>query len=388
MKTLILFSIFFLSVNSHAEQLGDLNFKLNASGRVRGEGSDNKDFTNTIEDKNNFIGSRFRISLDVQNKKTSSVFINIDHTGTWGANSGVTRDGNATIHQAYLKHNFNDSIQLKLGRQEFLYGDELLVGPLGWSNVGRSFDAFKTTWTHKLGWVDLFVADVSKTSNGVTTNDHYFSGVYSHFNLQSIDNLEFYIFNTQDPANSTEERAVHYGTRLKSKAGLFDYRFEATGQSVVEGNQADLELGYSFSNNKPTRLSLEVFTSSKDFIQLFPTAHKWLGTGDFLSRRNISGLRVGTSHFFFENIKAKVDYHMFQRTEADLPAYNFPGAAIGNVGSNKNIGSELDLNVNVPIDEVFSITFGGARFFVGDYLKDNNLTSDGSFFYLQTYIKL
>ena len=64
---------------------------------------------------------------------------------------------------------------------------------------------------------------------------------------------------------------------LKSKISNFDYRLEVTGQSEVDGHQWDLELGYTVNQITQSRIVAEIFSSSKDYIQLFPTAHKWLG---------------------------------------------------------------------------------------------------------------
>lgn len=388
MKFILMTLIFSLIIpGAFAAETTPANYKFKVFGRVRGESNENRDFNSTTDDKNNFVGSRFRASIDYSTKPGSSVFIEFQHTGQWGMPSGTASDGTSDVHQAYLSHSLNDSLRLYIGRQELLYGDQLIIGPIAWSNVGRSFDAFRSRWTHSLGWVDLFVADVSKTVGATTTNQHYFSGIYSNFNLDAIDDLDFYVLNSIDPIGTTEKKAIHFGTRLKSKHDAFDYRLEVTGQSEVTGHQADLELGYVVNQKSSTRVAFEVFVASKDYIQLFPTAHKWLGIGDFLSRRNLQGARLGLSNKFSDSFKAKLDYHMFQRNDDSLPAYTFSGATIGNTGRSADIGSEVDLTLSFLINQALAVEIVGTQFFVGDYLKENNLNDNGHAYFLQTSIK-
>lgn len=70
------------------------------------------------------------------------------NTATQPVGSVTTSIDNVDVHQAYvdLPHLFQDALgkgalAFRLGRQELSYGDQRLVSPLDWSNVGRAWDA-------------------------------------------------------------------------------------------------------------------------------------------------------------------------------------------------------------------------------------------------------
>ena len=48
-----------------------------------------------------------------------------------------------------------------------------------------------------------------------------------------------------------------------------------------------------------------------------------------------------------EVLKAQLDYHSFLRTNTALPAYNFSGVSMGTNGTEKEIGSEVNLSLKV-----------------------------------------
>lgn len=382
--TLFLFTLFFCFAEAlHAKPIDLTNVDIKAMGRVRGEMSNNADFLDSANDENNFIGSRFRLSIDLKPNEKTNIVTEFQHSKSWGLPSGTLQDEPSSIHQAYIKHKIVDSFEVKIGRQEIAYGDELIIGAVGWSNFGRSFDAFKGRLNYGLGWTDIFIADVTRNLGGTSTNDHFFSGLYSHLSLENIDELELYILHTQDPNANTNE-VFHYGSRIKSQHDSLNYRAEVTMQSEVRASQWDLEVGYTINR---TQLAVEFFSASKDYIQLFPTAHKWLGIADFISRRNVSGGRAGVSHNFTDKFKAKFDYHMFQRTDSAQPYYAFNGNAVTTNGDETHIGDEVNLELFYQLDPTFSVRIGGAHFFIGSHLEENNRTSDGNFYYLQTMAK-
>jgi hypothetical protein len=59
------------------------------------------------------------------------------------------------LNQAYVDYNITDTIKVKAGRQEIKWGDESLIGPVGWRNLSTSYDAIRTFITPE------FVKDLS-----------------------------------------------------------------------------------------------------------------------------------------------------------------------------------------------------------------------------------
>jgi hypothetical protein len=64
------------------------------------------------------------------------------------------------LHQAYftIGNHKEFPLSLQVGRQELSYGDQRLIGPSAWNNIGRSFDAAKLRWQNAWFGVDFFSA--------------------------------------------------------------------------------------------------------------------------------------------------------------------------------------------------------------------------------------
>ena len=143
------------------------NFQIKGSARARVEVRNNSDFNKNVSDYTDFTGSRFRLDMSFKQSEKTIVFFQPQFTKIWGQTefvpngtsssteketSGVLNDTSLDVHQAYLKYNFNDNFAFTAGRKELNYGDQLLLGGVGWSNQGRSFDLiqFHQKWEHVL----------------------------------------------------------------------------------------------------------------------------------------------------------------------------------------------------------------------------------------------
>jgi hypothetical protein len=131
-------------------------------------------------------------------------------TGSNPSGSVSTSIDKVDIHQAYvdLKNFFEDTLGtnallFRIGRQELSYGDQRLVSPLDWSNIGRAWDAAKVSLSPASipgeFKVDLFASiirdkassDVGGGPSSVDTYDkkQYFYGLYAAFaDIRPADN--------------------------------------------------------------------------------------------------------------------------------------------------------------------------------------------------------
>ena len=105
-------------------------------------------------------------------------------------------------------------VALRAGRQELVFGDQRLIGHLGWVNTPRSFDGARVTLRGTKLTVDAFALSV------VTVANHA-------FNKSSFDSSQFYGAYTSTSAlvpKSTLEPFVFYriGRDLLSEAGTGD----------------------------------------------------------------------------------------------------------------------------------------------------------------------
>ena len=380
--------------------------QIGGSARVRGEIKKNADFTDTADDYMDFIGSRFRLDMKVQATEKVNIFLQPQFSKTWGESefvptdtttntaintSGATNDTPIDIHQAYFGYQVNEPLSFTFGRKELSYGDELLVGGVGWSNVGRSFDLILGSYKHSYGTVDAFyslVFDRNTTTAGAS--DREFSGIYSaHKISETVEHADAYVLNSRDPSTNPPSSTTAYGLKLKSPVGPFDYRTELTFENVkaaksTDERQYDVEVGYTFDAAKKFRVALEYFSASGNFDQLFPTGHKWLGYADLFSRRNIQGYHARVAGQVFKGLVASIDYHRFERQDTDRSAYKFNGTSTyGATGDSPHIADEYDLVLTYALDENLTVEGGAARALPGDYLKENGGSDIATFYYLQ-----
>ena len=78
--------------------------------------------------------------------------------------AGSEGDDPFDLRQAYVELGNPAKFPLvaKVGRQEFIYGDERLIGAFDWNNFSRTFDAVKLRYDapEQKFWVDAFASHV------------------------------------------------------------------------------------------------------------------------------------------------------------------------------------------------------------------------------------
>jgi hypothetical protein len=77
-----------------------------------------------------------------------------------------------------------NTFELRVGRQELVFGEQRLVGHVNWLNTARSFDAVRVAYRHQNFRVDAFAASVVNIVEGgfnKRTDGNNFHGVYGAF---------------------------------------------------------------------------------------------------------------------------------------------------------------------------------------------------------------
>lgn len=289
------------------------------------------------------------------------VYVEPQASGFWGQSSAGLQDASIGLHQAYMQL-WSGNHRWETGRFELSYGDELVIGSVGWSETGRAFDGTRVHLQYEPGdpWLDLFITSVAEGSPQYTLNvgegDHYFVGAYGGLGAWfDVPDLELdvyllgdilaptddYVMSLPDDMTVVDDRdgavRVTLGTRLKGRRGLFDYRAEtglqlgtALAQDAfvnrgVLAAQADAEVGVSSGG---LRVSLEGLIATGDdptttdrdegWAQLYPTGHKWLGLSDVFGGRNdIAGGVLHLSYGVVPGVTAKLDAHVYAKPQRD-----------------------------------------------------------------------
>jgi len=407
-------------------ELADGKVKLGAQARVRYEFFNNTDFTSTTNDTRDFFLTRVRTDLTLLPHEQVLIFfqpqftsgwgevfgtsINSTNSATAGSTSGGLNDPAVGVHQAYMTYSPTDSYSLTVGRQEINYGDQLIVGAVGWNNTGRAFDAVKMRFSGENYWVDALYSVLNDAESGAgrgacaapcAFGDHHFGGLYASIEaydwLKAVDLYALYRFDST--VRPRAHNYVTFGTRLKGKSNAFDYRFEATGQvgkSTITGAnadqrdfQADLEIGHTWENASNFRFALEGLVASKNYIQMFPTAHKWLGYIDLFGRRNIMSGIVHMSMKPGDKWTLGLDAHtIFRLSNATtLFALNGTTAVGAGAATSKLAGEEVDFSVGYSPLEILNFKAGINGFFPMGFVKDNVGSDMAIFGYLQTNVK-
>ncbi len=383
-------------------------FQISGVARVRSEWRNNADFSDTTADSTDFLGTRFFLEMKFTPNERTFVLLQPQFTKVWGqtefvptgagantetGTSGGTRDSQIDAHQAYVRHLAHPKLGVTVGRKELNFGDQLLVGGVGWSNVGRAFDTIGLDFTHKQGSVDIFTAKVKDSNvSAAGAGDKDFSGIYSANGFgEGFNEFDIYFFLSDDASASPHFKTHAYGLRMKSPVGRFDYRFEGTYETVVtaatnsDEHQYDAEVGFQVWEG--ARVSAEYFYASAHFDSLYPTGHKWLGYADLFSRRNIDGFRAGIAAQVDQSLAVRLDYHQFYRADTDSPGYKLSGAPYGSAGSDRDMAAEVDLVLTYKLDLQTSLEAGAARLEPGDYMRANSMPDAATFYYVQAATK-
>ena len=406
--------------------------------RVRYEGKDDAGFTNA--------GSNWDFSLRPQDRNNNHyaltrVMPRIGYTAKWfaflvegrssysfgderfnatAAGKGLAeRDGPIDLHQAYLflGNHKEFPVSLKIGRQELVYGDQRLLGPLRWHNNARTFDAVKVRWQNALFGVDVF-------TGGLVYNDHenlnksnsqdHFSGAYFNFpTLAKNEIVEafFYARNVERGIATDNWTGVAApfrfpgaqdlytaGLRIRSKPLAYnewDYGVELMHQFgnrtavfpattvaaalaaprlrqdawslVLQGGYTWTELawqprlGVLYSYASGDRSSAD--GTSQTFQNLFATTHLHYGYMDLNSLQNLHDLRLVYTLKPRSNISlaAEAHYQLLDRTTdfwynvAGVPR-NFAGAAVGS-GRGYRLNPSYSHQLGTEVDFVAAWTF-------------------------------
>jgi hypothetical protein len=138
-------------------------FRFDGQLRLRGEA----DHRTAGVDSDFATLSRIRGGVEASLMDWIRVYIQLQDARAWGSESNTLTDAGADnfdLHQGYAKLGRTPAFSARLGRQEFALADERLIGTVGWSNTGRSFDGVRllgeasgTSWT--LFWYNVAERD-------------------------------------------------------------------------------------------------------------------------------------------------------------------------------------------------------------------------------------
>jgi hypothetical protein len=320
-----------------------------------------------------------------------------------------------TLWQGYIQVGSSTSgwADALAGRQVLLFGDERVIGPSNWLNVGRTFDVARVDLHHPGYAVAIFGSSVVPGSNtflhrAIPGNNFY--GIYGSFkNIVPRATFEPYVLWRLAPGNFGLSETVGRGHLDEVTIGLhvkgnlpaeFDYDAEFDGQkgslgpSSIGAWAGYAGMGKTFPNLAAApRVFIEGNYASgtknpagrdwNTFDQLYPSNHDKFGFTDLVGRRNLVQFRVGVEENIGKKWKFKQAFAGYWLATSNDNFYASSGAISvpAHPGASRHIGNELDLVAEYQMNKGLNFGFGYARLFAGQFLETTTPGHDYSYPY-------
>jgi len=403
MKKLFLITLILISYfNVYSQD----NLKFSFQIRPRFE-IDNKDFKSSTN-PNTFTQLRTRLGLSFKPLKTLSGFVQIQDSRTFGEEqSTLSNSKNLDVHQAYFVINdiFNLPVDIKIGRMELSYGSERFIGPVGWSNIGRSFDGGLIAFKDKSFKAELFAIREFEKFNPSDSLDQNIYGLFTDLYLSGSYKIQPFIIWQRINPTSYLDRATA-GFYVKGELGKFQHEIDfgyQFGKAFISNRKQDVNAftfsingNYTFKRNCKPTIGVQFDYASGDdnltdnnykaFTSLYPTGHKFYGYMDyFVNLQNDTyglGIMDLIGKFYFmplDGLAIHFNYHLFKSAKD----YKL----ISNKTTN-DFGSELDLLINYKYNQHVNFEGGASLFFPGEIFKEKKGKDTSTWFYLMAVINI
>lgn len=348
---------------------------------------------------------RSRVNFTVNPSQDAKIIIQLQDSRVFGAGSAAmnrgTQDGMSKaidFHQAYfaIANTFGTPLQLTIGRQDLIYGNQRLVGVSNWNNVGTVFDAVTLQWKSDAVTMNAFRAKL--VGNQSTIASENLTGAYGIFRYSPELNADLALLlddNTAAIAKGTDKgsaRLERYSSAMmfNGKLPMLEYEVETVLQrgsialtdsssladieahlfaariSSVLSKEQNLRIGAKFQllSGDPSQKSGSYAT----YNTLFSSLHAFYGFMDIFPKTlNEYGLRAISLHSgmnLSEVTNLTAEFFRY-RTDANAALTDRTGKAV----SLTSLGHELDLTVTHKYSGTISVTAGASAFLPGDAMR-------------------
>lgn len=385
--------------------LAQLDWNVSAQSRYRGE-VDDKSFADRA-DPSTFNLLRTRLGLSLHHANGVILFAQLQDSRVMGEETSTLDDGQADrldLHQAYVlvPRLFGSPFDVQLGRMEAAYGSERLIGAVGWSNVGRSFDGVRFRTAAERGSLDLFAFQEVERLAPADNGDLYVMGGYGVLKSTPVGQVEpFLIWQRSNPGDQLSR--VTIGLRTLTTVSDFEIELEGAYQA---GTDADRDISAYLAagtiryapgdGSRLQRIAVGVDAVSgacgcepnevKAFNTLYATNHKFYGAMDYFVNLPVHTLglglldaHAGLAARLGQKTGLSVDVHRFW----GMDEYTVPGGKSGRL-----FGDEVDVAVSHRYNETVSIGAGASVFAPGFVFESTKGSNTASWLYLMTTVTL
>jgi hypothetical protein len=342
-----------------------------------------------------FTSMRVRAALEALLDDNVTVFIQLQDVRLWGEETntlGDFRADNFDLHQGYVRYQGTkaDWLTATVGRQATNFGGQRLVGAVGWTQQGRSFDGARFDVGDDWGNISFVAYTLGEATAANIDSDSKLYGAY--MNLQDIGSggLDLYWLHDRTDG-AVETRQSTLGARYAFTGGVSG-RFEGSYQS---GERAGTDvsaymyggrLGTSFAEGKASATLWYDFISGDDpssteteaFHTLYATNHKFYGFADLFLN-----IPVHTGGAGLQDMALKLSYTGVQGVRFGADFHSFSAAEQGGLSST-HFANEIDLTLSHRYTPNLVLTTGFSYVVQDDALAEiGRLNENMHWFYLQ-----
>ncbi|TVQ08272.1 MAG: hypothetical protein EA364_15690 [Balneolaceae bacterium] len=388
--TLVILSVIFLAINASAQTIIDWSGELRLRSEIDGRNFDLDTRANT------YTLSRARLGAMVKPAENIGLFLQIQDSRVFGSEPNtLANTANLDLHQGYLQVRgfLAEQIDLKAGRMELSYGNERLIGSVGWHNVGRSFDGGVIGLNFDNLSIDIMALNIREVHNyapvatpgavqAVDDTGHNLLGIYSKTKPGDNVDGDFYLLYEQDrfrvgPDGDRRLSRFTLGTWLRGSSAEFWWQTESaiqfgkTAGTDIRAFMFTGQLAFRPDNETVSQLAIGLDYLSgtaadeddyRTFDPVYHTGHKFYGFMDYFINipaqtfnRGLIDLYLQASFRFSETITLDAWLHNFW-LQQKLADHTFAG-------------TEIDLVSNWKYHDNLSFMIGWSVFQPGDVMK-------------------
>jgi hypothetical protein len=390
-------------------------FRIGGEYRGRLEGPTGIGFTGTNDF---YVLDRLRVKMGIKPKEWLLFYGEVQDARIFFNHhivNGNPYEDKWTLWQAYSQVGNSETgwADALAGRQVLRFGDERVIGPSEWLNVGRTFNVARVDLHHPGYEVSVFASSVvpgenTDLHNALPGNNLY--GVYASLqNFVPKADFEPYVLWRVAPSSSELSETLNRGHLNEVTIGLhwkgdlpadFDYDTEFDGQTGSLGvSSIAAWAGYASVGKTFRKVAAvpHVFLEGNyasgtripnghqwnTFDQIYPSNHDKLGFADLIGRRNLVHFRTGVEEEPTKKWKLKQQFESYWLATSNDNLYASSGAiaVAAHPDAGRHIGNELDMVAEYEVNKGLNVGFGYGRMFAGQFLNQTTPGHDYSYPY-------
>lgn len=349
---------------------GEARFRGEWDGRTTGVGDD----AATL--------SRIRLGARAALTDWIGAFAQLQDARAWGTEGNTLTDASADqldLHQGFVELGTERRFLARLGRQEMNLGDERLVGAVGWTNTGRSFDGLRALgalsgieWS--VFWMNVAERDAllptgtDPQANQGEGDDGWLLGGFATARAGGLT-AELTALADKDAVTAesyTVNLRVHGAAGALQYEGAGAYQFGPDRSAWFASGRAGLAL-----DPGSVAAQIDVLSGDDDpdagdvkaFNTLYATNHKFYGYMDYFLN---PGGQLDEAGLVDLMLRGRLD--LSPVTQVRLDAHHFRVAR--ERGGEHTLGTEIDLVGTWSMAKYAGLEAGAALFLPADLMAD------------------